>query len=167
MNELIGDHLDECAEGGVIPRDAIEACGERYREQGYLTRRQLYALSYAVSTRNAHRVMRNSREECETMTANAVTVTDDISRITLLTGLCGLETLTASCVLAGLDPQRYAVGDETVWAALADLGRVRGSNGRIGPREYCVLLEHVRAVAAESDYSPATVGYALYAYGSE
>ncbi|WP_440769838.1 hypothetical protein [Natronorubrum sp. DTA28] len=167
MNQLIGEHLDEYAETGSIPRGAIEACGERYSEQGYLTRRQLYALSYAVSTRNAHRVMRNSRKECETITANAVAITDDLSRITLLTGLCGLETLTASCVLAGFDPQRYAVGDENVRAALARLGRVRGSNGRVEAREYCGLLAHVRDVAAETGYSPADVGYALSVYGAE
>lgn len=167
MNDLIGDYLDEYTEDGAIPRDAVEACGERYGRQGYLTRRQLYALSYAVSTRNAHRVMRNSRGECETMTANAVTVTDDLSRITLLTALRGLDTLTASCVLAGFDPQRYAVGDENVRSALADLGRVLGSTGRIDARDYCVLLEHVRDVAAQTGYSPADVGYALSVYGSE
>ncbi|WP_255167773.1 hypothetical protein [Natrononativus amylolyticus] len=163
IDTLVGTY---CEDGGICP-ETLERCGEQYRAQGHLTRRQLYALAYEVSARNAHLVFENTNRECETVTTNVASLGDDLSRVTLLTGLSGFETTTASCVLTGLDPGRYAIADASVWEGLVSLGRVHESRDRIGPREYCRLLEHARRIAADVDRPVADVGFALSAYGLE
>ena len=154
------------SEGGICP-DALERCGAQYRAQGNLTRQQLYALAYEVSARNAHLVFENTNRECESVTGNVAELQDDLSRVTLLTGLTGIETRAASCVLAGFDPQQYAIADRSVRDGLICLGRFGGSTDRITSREYCRLLEHVREIAADLERPTAEVGFALSAYGAE
>lgn len=167
MNDRIDGLVRAYRDGGDICPETLEACGRRYRTQGHLTRNQLYTLAYEVSARNAHLVFENTNRECETVTTNAISLEDDLSRVTLLTGLAGLETTTASCLLTGFDPERYALAAPSVWNGLVEIGRLGERRTRVDARAYRRLLGHVRRLAAETDRSVADVGFALAAYARE
>ena len=148
---------------GVLP-ERLDAFGDRYREQGYLTREQLYEIAYESSTRSAHYVEWNAPERCREVTANVLAVDGDFSAIHLLTGLSGFKAPTASCVLTALDPERHAVIDTRVWASLDRLGWLDGRKESFDADDYVTTIEPVREIAAETGYSVAEVGYALFAY---
>jgi thermostable 8-oxoguanine DNA glycosylase len=82
----------------------------------------------------------------------------------LLTGLAGFKAPTASCVLAALDPSEHAVVDTRVWAALERQGYLDGRKESFDAADYVTMLAPIRDIAADTGYSPADVGYALFAY---
>ncbi|QSG03332.1 hypothetical protein [Natranaeroarchaeum sulfidigenes] len=160
-------YLDRYAETqGVLP-ERLDAVGEQFREQGYLTRDQLYDIAYESSTRSAYHVEKNPEERCETVTANVLALDDDFSQIQLLTGLSGFKAPTASCILAALDPERHAVVDTRVWASLDRLGYLDGRKESFDADDYVTMIGPIREIAADTGYSPAEVGYALFAYDVE
>lgn len=167
MNGQIAELVETYATMEAIGPKTLEVCGSQYRAQGHLSREQLYRLAYDVTPRNAHLVMKNTELKCETVTRNVARVEDDLSRMSLLSELHGFETLTASCVLVGFEPQRYAIADGRVWEALRRNGYLSERRTQIDTQEYCELLEHVRKVADETGHTAAEVGFALYALGSE
>lgn len=148
---------------GLLPGRLV-AFGETYREQGYLSRDQLYEIAYESSTRSAHYVERNPRERCREVTANAMRVDGDFSAIHLLTGLSGFKSPTASCVMTALDPNRHAVIDTRVRASLDRLGRLDGRKESFDADDYVTIIDPIRDIAAETGYSAAEIGYALFAY---
>lgn len=148
---------------GVLP-ERLEEFGESYREQGHLTREQLYQVAYESSTRSAYHVEKNSEERCRQVTSNIRVLEDDFSQITLLCGLKGFKAPTASCVLAALDPQRHAVVDTRVWASLERLDLVEGRKETFGPDDYVTMMEPIRDIAEKTGFSPTKVGYALFAH---
>lgn len=172
----IGLYLERYGETqGVLP-ERLEEFGEVYLEQGFLTREQLYDVAYHASTRSAHHVKRNGEDECREVTANVLRLEEaadrsgfqnDFSQIALLSGLKGFKAAIASCVTTALDPERHAVVDTRVWASLERLGKVEGRKESFGPRDYVVMMEHIRRIAEEESFSPAEVGYALFAYDVE
>lgn len=167
MDALIAEYLDRYTETqGVLP-ERLEAFGETYREQGYLTREQLYEIAYESSTRSAYHVERNPPERCREVTANVRRVDGDFSKIHLITGLSGFKAPTASCVLTALDPDRHAVVDTRVWAALDRLGSLDGRKESFDSADYVAMMEPIREIAADTGYTPAAVGYALFAYDVE
>ena len=147
---------------GVLP-ERLEAIGESYREQGHLTRDQLYDLAYETSTRSAYHVEKNPAERCREVTENVRLVDGDFSKIHLLTGLSGFKAPTASAVLTALAPDRHAVVDTRVWASLERLGRLEGRKESFDAGDYVEMIGPIRAIAAETGHSPADVGYALFA----
>ncbi len=160
-------YLDRYAETqGVLP-ERLAAFGEQFREQGYLTRDQLYDIAYESSTRSAYHVEKNPEERCETVTANVLQLDDDFSQIQLLTGLSGFKAPTASCILAALDPERHAVVDTRVWASLDRLNYLDGRKESFDADDYVTMIGPIREIAAETGYSAAEVGYALFAYDVE
>ncbi|MCL9814240.1 hypothetical protein [Natranaeroarchaeum aerophilus] len=160
-------YLDHYAETqGVLP-ERLDAFGEQFREQGYLTRDQLYDIAYESSTRSAYHVEKNPEDRCETVTANVLTLDDDFSQIQLLTGLSGFKAPTASCILAALDPERHAVVDTRVWASLDRLGYLDGRKESFDADDYVTMIGPIRDIAADTGYSAAEVGYALFAYDVE
>lgn len=164
MDAFVAENLDRYAETqGVLP-DRLEAFGETYREQGYLTREQLYGIAYESSTRSAHHVERNPEDRCRTVTANVLAVEDDFSKIQLLTGLSGFKAPTASCVVTAYDPDRHAVVDTRVWASLERLDYLEGRKESFDADDYVAMIGPIREIAAETGNSAAEVGYALFAY---
>ena len=160
-------YLDRYAETqGVLP-ERLDEFGERFREQGYLTRGQLYDIAYESSTRSAYHVETNPKERCKTVTANVLQLDDDFSQIQLLTGLSGFKAPTASCILAALDPERHAVVDTRVWASLDRLGYLDGRKESFDADDYVTMIDSIRDIAADTGYSAAEVGYALFAYDVE
>lgn len=147
---------------GVLP-GRLADIGETYRSQGYLTRDQLYDLAYENSTRSAYHVERNPRERCREVTANVLTVDGDFSKLQLLTGLAGFKAPTASAVLAALAPEDHAVVDTRVWASLERLGVLDGRKESFDAADYVAMIEPIRELAAETSYTVAEVGYALFA----
>lgn len=151
---------------GVLP-ERLDELGARYREQGYLTREQLYDLAYENSTRSAYHVESNPPSRCEAVTANVLAVEGDFSKIQLLTGLRGFKAPTASAVLTALDPERHAVVDTRVWASLDRLDYLDGRKESFDAADYVTMIEPIREIATETDFPTAEVGYALFAYDAE
>lgn len=164
MEEFIATNLDRYAETqGVLPAE-LAAIGDIYRDQGYLTRDQLYDLAFENSTRSAYHVESNPADRCREVTANVLAVDGDFSKIQLLTGLAGFKAPTASCVLTALNPDHHAVVDTRVWAALARQGYLEGRKESFDAGDYVTMIEPIRQIAEETGYSTAEVGYALFAY---
>ena len=167
MDELIDTYLDVYEQTqGVLP-GRLEELGATYREQGHLTRDQLYDLAYENSTRSAYHVESNPPDRCREVTANVRTVEGDFSQIQLLTGLSGFKAPTASAVLTALDPTRHAVVDTRVWASLDRLDYLNGRKESFDAADYVAMIEPIRSIAVESGYTPAEVGYALFAYDED
>ena len=167
LRSFVDENLDRYAETqGVLP-ERLEAFGERYHEQGYLTREQLYEIAYESSTRSAYHVQKNPTDRCREVTRNLAAVEGDFSTVHLLTGLSGFKAPTASCVLAAIDGDRHAVVDTRVWASLERLGRVDGRKESFDAGDYVTMIEPIREIAAETGHTPVDVGYALFAYDDE
>ena len=71
---------------------------------------------------------------------------------------------TASCVLTALDPARHAVVDTRVWATLERFDYLEGHKESFDAADYVRMIEPIREIAEETGFSPADVGYALFAY---
>jgi hypothetical protein len=167
MEEFLAEYLDYYEETqGVLPERLAEF-GEAYREQGHLTRDQLYDIAYESSTRSAYHVETNPPERCREVTENVLAVTGDFSKLQLLTGLSGFKAPTASCILAALDPERHAVVDTRVWASLDRLGYLDGRKESFDAADYVTMIEPIREIATETGYTPAEVGYALFAHDDD
>ena len=163
MEEYVDRHLAAYEETqGVLP-ERLEAIGKQYREQGYLDRDQLYDLAYETSTRSAYHVETNPRDRCREVTRNVRQVEGDFSKIQLLSGLSGFKAPTASAVLAALSPARHAIVDTRVWASLDRLDYLDGRKESFDAADYVTMIEPIREIAAETGYSAADVGYALFA----
>lgn len=161
--EFIEKYLEVYSETqGVLPA-RLEEFGEKYRDQGHLTREQLYEIAYESSTRSAYHVRDNSEEHCREVTSNVLEVEGDVSKIALITALKGFKAPTASCVLAALD-SRHAVVDTRVWASLERLDHVEGRKESFDARDYAEMLEPIREIASRTGFTPVEVGYALFAY---
>ncbi len=148
---------------GVLP-ERLASFGEQFRSQGCLTREQLYEIAYESSTRSAYHVKKNPPERCERVTTNVRRVPDDFSKVQLLTGLAGFQAPTASCVLTALNPESHAVVDTRVWASLDRLGYVEGQKEQFDAADYVQMIGPIRTIADTTEHTPATVGYALFAY---
>ncbi|MES3160982.1 MAG: hypothetical protein PPP55_05355 [Halorubrum sp.] len=164
LEAFVTENLDRYEETqGVLP-ERLDGFGETYREQGYLTREQLYEIAYESSTRSAYHVRNNPEDRCREVTRNARNVDGDFSAIHLVTGLRGFKAPTASCVLAAADGDRHAVVDTRVWAALERLGYLDGRKETFDAADYVAMIGPIRSLAAETRHTPVEVGYALFAY---
>ncbi|MFB6292284.1 MAG: hypothetical protein ABEI58_02715 [Candidatus Nanohaloarchaea archaeon] len=148
---------------GVLP-GRLEEFGKKYREQGHLTRDQLYEIAYESSTRSAHHVRDNPEERCIEVTENAREVDGDFSKIALIGSLKGFKAPTASCVLAALDPGRHAVVDTRVWASLERLGFFDTRKESFDADDYVEMIKPIRTLAEQTGFTPVEVGYALFAH---
>jgi hypothetical protein len=167
MEEFVAENLQRYADTqGVLP-ERLDEFGAAYREQGHLTRDQLYDVAYESSTRSAYHVEKNPEDRCREVTSNVLDVEGDFSKIQLLTGLSGFKAPTASCVLAALDPDRHAVVDTRVWASLDRLGYLDGRKESFDAADYVTMLTPIREIAAETGNSAAEVGYALFAHDDD
>ncbi len=164
LDAFVAENLDRYAETqGVLP-ERLSAFGEHYRDQGWLTRDQLYEIAYESSTRSAYHVRNNPAERCREVTENVREVEGDFSKIHLLGGLRGFKAPTASCVLAALDGDRHAVVDTRVWASLERLGYLDERKESFDADDYVTMIGPIREIAAATGYTPVDVGYALFAY---
>lgn len=162
--EFIEKYLDYYSETqGVLP-EKIEQYGEEYRRQSFLTQNQLYEIAYESSTRSAHHVRKNPEHRCREVTQNVRKIEGDFSKITLLCGLQGFKAPTASCILTSLNPERHAIVDTRVWAALERLGHLKGRKESFGSKDYVEMIEPIREISGKTGFSPAKVGYALFAF---
>jgi hypothetical protein len=157
---------------GVLP-ERLEEFGSTFRDQGHLTRDDLYEIAYESSTRSAYHVERNPRGVCVEVTENVLALEekangddegDDFSQIALLSALHGFKAPTASCVTTALAPERHAVVDTRVWASLERAGRVEGRKETFDAFDYCVMMDDIRRIAEKTGHTPAEVGYALFAH---
>jgi len=164
MEEFVAENLRRYGETRGVPPERLDEFGETYREQGRLTRDQLYDIAYESSTRSAYHVEANPEDHCREVTANVLAVDGDFSKVHLLTGLSGFKAPTASCVLAALDPERHAVVDTRVWASLERTGYLDGRKESFDAADYVTMVRPIRSIAAETGYSAAEVGYALFAH---
>lgn len=148
---------------GVLP-GKIEEFGKEYREQGYLSRSQLYEIAYDSSTRSAYHVNKNTKKECKEISADVLNVESDLSKIGLMCLLSGFKAPTASCVLTALNPDRHAIVDTRVWASLERLGYFDELKESFGPRHYVKMIKPIREISDSTGYTCAEAGYALFAF---
>lgn len=164
MEEFVAENLDRYGDTqGVLP-ERLDAIGEQYRKQGHLTRDQLYELAYETTTRSAYHVETNPERRCIEVTENVRRVEGDFSQVQLLSGLSGFKAPVASAVLTALDRDRHAVVDTRVWAALERLDYLEGRKEDFDAADYVAMIDPIREIAADTGYSPAAVGYALFAF---
>jgi thermostable 8-oxoguanine DNA glycosylase len=162
--KFIQENLDYYSETqGVLP-EKLEKIGEKYRNQRYLTREQLYQIAYESSTRSAYHVEKNPKERCKNITANAIEVEDDFSKIALISSLKGFKAPTASCVIAALGPENHAVVDTRVWASMERLGYFEERKETFDADDYVKMIGPIREIASKTGFKPVDVGYALFAY---
>lgn len=148
---------------GLDPSE-LERMGDKYEEQGHLTQNQLYEIAYTSSTRSAHYVRKNSEERCREITRNVSNVRGDYSKMRLITGLSGFKAPTASCILTAIDDKRHAVVDTRVWASLERIGFLEERKETFSSDDYVTMIEYIRDMSRGLDYTPADIGYALFAY---
>ncbi|MFC7074878.1 hypothetical protein [Haloarcula halophila] len=163
LTEYVRSALADYADTQGLDPTWLEEVGKTYREQGYLTREQLYDVAYASSTRSAYHVENNPDQRCREVTENVVAVDGDFSKIQLVSGLRGFKAPTASAVLTALDPERHAVVDTRVWASLDRLDYLDGRKERFDAADYVTMIEQIREIAAETGFRVDEVGYALFA----
>lgn len=162
--EFIEDNLDYYSETqGLLPEKLAEF-GEKYRQQGYLTREQLYEIAYESSTRSAYHVRKNPEERCRKVTSIVRDIEDDFSMIALISSLKGFKAPTASCLTAALDPENHAVVDTRVWASLERFDRVEVRKETFDADDYVKMMEEIRGIASDTGFGAVDVGYALFAY---
>ena len=165
--ELVEESLEYYGETqGILP-EKLEEVGDKYREQGFLTREQLYKVAYMSSTRSAYHVKKNPEKFCKNVTENSLKVKDDFSKIGLITLLKGFKAPTASCVLTAYNPEKHAVVDTRVWATLERAGKVDGRKESFSPRDYVEMIEHIREISEKLGYTTEEIGYALFAYDAK
>ena len=151
---------------GVLP-ERLEEFGRTYRDQGHLTRDDLYEIAYESSTRSAYHVERNPHGVCVEVTENVLDLEedgDDFSQIALLSSLRGFKAPTASCVTTALSPERHAVVDTRVWASLERAGRLEGRKETFDAFDYVTMMDEIRNIAEKTGHTPAEIGYALFAH---
>ena len=165
--KFIEENLQHYSETqGVLP-EKLEEFGEKYRSQGFLTQKQLYEIAYESSTRSAYHVKKNPEKRCNTVTANALNLKDDFSKIHLLTGLKGFKAPTASCILAALNPEELAVVDTRVWASLERLNFLENRKESFDAADYVKMIKPLRDIAKENGFTTAKIGYALFAWDEQ
>jgi len=165
--EFIEKYLEHYEETqGVLP-EKIEEFGEKFREQGFLTQDQLYEIAYESSTRSAYHVRKNNEEICREVTSNLLKMEGDYSKIALIGTLSGFKAPTASCVLTALDSERHAIVDTRVWASLERLGYFDERKESFNADDYVKMMMPIREIADETGFSPAEVGYALFAFDDD
>ena len=151
---------------GLYP-EKLQKIGDEYHEKGYLTKEELYDLAHLNSTRSSYHVKKNPSSRVEKVTEIAYGIEDDFAKIALLNSLKGVATPTASAILTSLDPERHCVIDTRVWATLYRLDYFEQEKERFEPADYVKIIELVRKMAEESEFSTAEIGYALFAYDVE
>ena len=162
--EFIRKNLNYYSETqGLLP-EKLEQYGKKYRDKGYLSREELYQIAYESSTRSAHHVKENSKKHCKEITRNSRKAEGDLSQIGLITLLKGFKAPTASCVLAAHNPEKHAVIDTRVWAALERKNFLEGRKESFKPEDYVKIMKPIREITNNINYTPTKVGYALFAY---
>lgn len=164
LEKFVEENLDRYDDTQGLMPEFLQNIGEEYREQGYLTRSQLYDIAYESSTRSAYHVKKNTKNRCEEVTENAVKVNGDFSKIHLITGLSGFKAPTASCVLTAYNDERHAVVDTRVWASLERLGYLEERKESFDADDYVTMIRHIRDMSSKTGYTTSQVGYALFAY---
>ncbi|TDO92033.1 hypothetical protein DFR79_10859 [Halanaerobium saccharolyticum] len=148
---------------GLYPEELMKI-GEKYHDKGYLTKKELYQLAHLNSTRSSYHVKKNPASRVEKVTEAAYQLNDDFCRLALYTSLMGIGTPTASAILTALDSEKHCVIDTRVWATLYNLDYFEKEKESFKPEDYLKIMGIVREMAAESVFSPAEIGYALFAY---
>jgi thermostable 8-oxoguanine DNA glycosylase len=148
---------------GLYPAALLEI-GSQYHEKGYLTKEELYELAHLNSTRSSYHVKKNPAQRVERVTEAAYQLKDEFCQLALYSSLSGIGIPTASAILTALDKNKHCVIDTRVWAALFRLGYFEQEKESFKADDYLRIIAIVRKLAAESDYNPAEVGYALFAY---
>ncbi len=160
----IAKYLEKYDDTSGLYPEQLQEIGLQYHNKGYLTRDELYELAHLNSTRSSYHVNKNPALRVEKVTGAAYKLKDDFCRLALYISLKGIGTPTASAILTSLDDQSHCVIDTRVWATLWRLGYFEEEKERFQPEDYLEIIKIVRQMSAEVDFTPAEIGYALFAY---
>ncbi|ADO77265.1 hypothetical protein Hprae_1114 [Halanaerobium praevalens DSM 2228] len=148
---------------GLYPKK-LKQIGKKYHAQSYLTRAELYQLAHLNSTRSSYHVKRNPINRVKKVTKAAYKLEDIFCKLALYTSLMGVGIPTASAILTALDPQKHCVIDTRVWATLYQLNYFEQEKESFKADDYFEIIKIVRKMAAQTNFSPSQIGYALFAY---
>jgi thermostable 8-oxoguanine DNA glycosylase len=148
---------------GLYPKELMQI-GQKYHQKQYLSKDELYQLAHLNSTRSSYHVKKNPASRVEKVTEAAYQLYDDFCRLALYTSLMGIGTPTASAILTSLDAKRHCVIDTRVWATLYNLGYFEKEKESFKTDDYIKIIEIVRKMASETEFTTAEIGYALFAY---
>ncbi|MCK8824161.1 PHP domain-containing protein [Fuchsiella alkaliacetigena] len=151
---------------GLYPQK-LAAIGQKYHQQGYLTKEQLYQLAYLNSTRSAYHVKKNAGYLVKKVTQEVYQLEEEFLQLELLSSLSGVGIPTASAILTSLDEESHCVIDTRVWATLWRMGYFEQEKESFKASDYLRIIDIVRRLAEEVDLTVAEIGYALFAYDVE
>lgn len=157
-------YLGEYNETAGIYPEGLKEIGKKYHDKGYLTKEELYDLAHLNSTRSSYHVKKNPDARVEKVTEVAYELDDEFCQLALYTSLTGIGTPTASAILTSLDDKVHCVIDTRVWATLWRLGYFVEEKESFKPEDYIKIIDVVRKLTADTKFTVAEVGYALFAY---
>lgn len=157
-------YLNEYEETSGLYPQALQEIGEAYHDKGYMTLEELYDLAHLNSTRSSYHVKKNPSGRIKKVTEAAYGIEDDFCRLALYISLQGVGTPTASAILTALNNERHCVIDTRVWATLWRLEYFQEEKERFKPEDYLKIIDIVRRMAENTDFTTAEIGYALFAY---
>ncbi|MFW5790958.1 MAG: hypothetical protein ACOC1W_04220, partial [Bacillota bacterium] len=159
-----GKYLEKYDETTGLYPEGLKELGVKYHEKGYLTKGELYELAHLNSTRSSYHVKKNPDARVEKVTEVAYNLDDEFCQLALYTSLTGIGTPTASAILTSLNDENHCVIDTRVWATLWRLGYFVKEKESFKPEDYIKIIDVVRKLAADTRFTVAEVGYALFAY---
>lgn len=148
---------------GLYP-DELMKIGDKYHYKSFLTKAELYQLAHLNSTRSSYHVKKNDNNRVEKVTKVAYNLKDDFCCLVLYSSLKGIGIPTASAILTSLNSEKHCVIDTRVWATLYNLSYFTKEKESFKADDYLKIIKIVRKMAAETKYSSAEIGYALFAY---
>lgn len=157
-------YLDEYSNTSGLYPEELQKIGEKYHKKGYLHKDELYELAHLNSTRSSYHVKKNPAERVEKVTEVAYNIDDEFCKLLLYNGLKGIGIPTATAILTSLDDKKHCVIDTRVWATLWRLEYFTKEKESFKAEDYLKIIEIVRKMAEESNYTTAEIGYALFAY---
>lgn len=157
-------YLSEYEDTSGLYPDELQEIGDKYRKKSFLTKEELYQLAHLNSTRSSYHVKKNPAERVQKVTEIAYNIDDDFCQLVLLSSLSGVGIPTASAILTAINPEKHCVIDTRVWASLWRLNYFAEEKESFKADDYLKIIDIVRQMAEQSDYSTAEIGYALFVY---
>ena len=130
--------------------------------KGFMTKAELYKISFWKYRRNASLVKRNSDAKIEDVTKRAFTGDDNWDKLEILTKLHGIGHAKASAILHLYDKGCYPIVDKfAVWS----VGRKLKDRQAYSKEFWLAYVKFCRGLASQNGVGMRTVDRALMHYG--
>ncbi len=136
--------------------------GKSIKKRGHLLKDEFLQICLWKSRRPKNWYKENTSEAIKETSKEALTLTDENRKISLLCELQGVSIATASALLSVIDPDNYPIIDARCTQALKDLGYIKWEN--INYNNWLEYLAIIRKIAKENNLSAREVEKGLFAY---